>query len=95
MHLLPEAKVKEVHAQDELVSDLLTMMLDIMKGVHDKAPVRKKDDDHRRAEERQRCFHGPKTGQQGSHDFEVRMEGGWKCRVCSKYTTTHMGWRRL
>eukprot|EP00972_Heterocapsa_arctica_P050666 7449528-Heterocapsa_arctica.AAC.1 len=32
MHLVPEARVKEVHAQDELVRDLLTMKLEVMKG---------------------------------------------------------------
>eukprot|EP00972_Heterocapsa_arctica_P017264 2550565-Heterocapsa_arctica.AAC.1 len=95
MHAVPEIKVEEVQAQDRLVKDLLKMIVEVMKGVHDKASLRKKEDMKTRTEGSQLCFHGPKTGAHGAHVFEVREEGGWKCGVCSKRTTTHMGWRRM
>eukprot|EP00972_Heterocapsa_arctica_P002400 347800-Heterocapsa_arctica.AAC.1 len=40
-------------------------------------------------------FHGPKTGAHGEHNFVHRDEGGWNCSRCSKFSTTHLGWRRL
>eukprot|EP00972_Heterocapsa_arctica_P084099 12390122-Heterocapsa_arctica.AAC.1 len=71
------------------------MLLDIMKGVRDKAPARKKEDKQENAENCQKCFHGPKTGVHGAHTLVAREDGGWKCETCNKYTTMHMGWRRL
>eukprot|EP00972_Heterocapsa_arctica_P113366 16436746-Heterocapsa_arctica.AAC.1 len=78
-----------------MLKGLLTMFLDIMKEVHDKAPARKEEDKQDGAEEGRKRFHGPKIGVHGAHDFVHRAEGRWKCKTCSKYTTTHLGWRRL
>eukprot|EP00972_Heterocapsa_arctica_P061741 9104865-Heterocapsa_arctica.AAC.1 len=44
LHKVPKHKEEEVERQDELVEGLLQMMLGFMKHVHDKAPVRKKED---------------------------------------------------
>eukprot|EP00972_Heterocapsa_arctica_P109795 16165244-Heterocapsa_arctica.AAC.1 len=65
-----------------------------MKSVHEKAPVREKEDRQERpwAEKK---FHGPKTGVHGEHCFADRNEGGWKCTNCARFTTSHMGWKRL
>eukprot|EP00972_Heterocapsa_arctica_P027812 4090987-Heterocapsa_arctica.AAC.1 len=66
MHQVSKELEAEVKKQDELVQGLLTMLLDIMKSVHEQAPVRKKED----RQERQRAekkFHGPKTGVHGEH----------------------------
>eukprot|EP00972_Heterocapsa_arctica_P103350 15228755-Heterocapsa_arctica.AAC.1 len=71
------------------------MFLDIMKEVHDKAPVRKKKDRQDGTEEGNNMFHGPKIEAHGAHDVAHRDAGGWQCKTCSKYTTTHLGWRRL
>eukprot|EP00972_Heterocapsa_arctica_P083829 12353749-Heterocapsa_arctica.AAC.1 len=70
------------------------MMLEVMKGVHDKAPVRKKEDRQKTTEASQRCFYRPRTGLHGARNFEAREGGGWNCGSCKKYTTTHVGWRR-
>eukprot|EP00972_Heterocapsa_arctica_P043612 6439625-Heterocapsa_arctica.AAC.1 len=43
------------------------MNLGVMYGVHDKAPVMKKDNRKGNEEGCQTCFHGPKTGPHGSH----------------------------
>eukprot|EP00972_Heterocapsa_arctica_P011980 1756173-Heterocapsa_arctica.AAC.1 len=95
MHEVPLRKVQEVQAQDKLVTELLTMMLEIMKGVHDKAPVREKEDRHKTNEGRQRWLHGPKTGIHGPHNLVDREAGGLTSGRCHNYTTTHIGWRRL
>eukprot|EP00972_Heterocapsa_arctica_P025317 3730096-Heterocapsa_arctica.AAC.1 len=70
------------------------MMLNIMKSIQEKAPVIKKENrqDLREAEKK---FHGPKTGVHGEHCVTERGEGGWKCTRCERFTTTHMGWKRL
>eukprot|EP00972_Heterocapsa_arctica_P033170 4880329-Heterocapsa_arctica.AAC.1 len=70
--------VEEVNKQDELVQGLLTMMLDIMKNIQEKVPVRKKED-RQECREAEKKFHGPKTGVHGEHCFAERGEGGWKC----------------
>eukprot|EP00972_Heterocapsa_arctica_P062417 9200006-Heterocapsa_arctica.AAC.1 len=44
MHKVPKHLDKEVDKQDALVEGLLQMMLSIMGNVHDKAPVRKKEE---------------------------------------------------
>eukprot|EP00972_Heterocapsa_arctica_P021845 3212878-Heterocapsa_arctica.AAC.1 len=62
------------NAQDKMVKDLLTMLLDIMKGVHDKAPARKKEDKQEHAENCQKCLHGPKTGVHGEHTLVARED---------------------
>eukprot|EP00972_Heterocapsa_arctica_P097225 14344229-Heterocapsa_arctica.AAC.1 len=61
MHEVSKELVGEVQKQDELVQGLLTMLLDIMKSIHEKAPVRKKEDRQER-QEAEKKFHGPKTG---------------------------------
>eukprot|EP00972_Heterocapsa_arctica_P059366 8754793-Heterocapsa_arctica.AAC.1 len=70
------------------------MLLDIMKNVQDEAPVRKKEDRQER-QEADNKFHGPKTGVHGEDCFADRAEGGWKCIKCARFTTSHMGWKRL
>eukprot|EP00972_Heterocapsa_arctica_P050121 7370990-Heterocapsa_arctica.AAC.1 len=65
-----------------------------MKSIQEKAPVRKKEDGQER-QEAERKFHGPKTGLHGEHCFAERGEGGWKCINCERFTTSHMGWKRL
>eukprot|EP00972_Heterocapsa_arctica_P007470 1090158-Heterocapsa_arctica.AAC.1 len=57
LHIVPEALVQEVQAQYLMVKGLLTMFLDIMKDVQDKAPARKKEYKQGGAEEGQKCFH--------------------------------------
>eukprot|EP00972_Heterocapsa_arctica_P057810 8527839-Heterocapsa_arctica.AAC.1 len=56
-----------------------------MKGVHDKAPAREKEEKQEGAESSQKCFHGPKTGVHGPHTLVAREEGGWMCETCNKY----------
>eukprot|EP00972_Heterocapsa_arctica_P054290 8001970-Heterocapsa_arctica.AAC.1 len=70
------------------------MLLDIMKSVHEMAPVRKKEDRQER-QEAEKKPHGPKTGVHGEHCFADRTEGGWKCTKCARFTISHMGWKRL
>eukprot|EP00972_Heterocapsa_arctica_P020444 3015582-Heterocapsa_arctica.AAC.1 len=65
-----------------------------MKSIQEKAPVRKKEDRQER-QEPEKKFHGPKTGVHGEHCFAERGEGGWKCIKCERFTTSHMGWKRL
>eukprot|EP00972_Heterocapsa_arctica_P050280 7394088-Heterocapsa_arctica.AAC.1 len=65
-----------------------------MKKVHDKAPVRKKED-KRRLQEEQRKYHGPKTGPHGEHNVVDKEGGGWICNRCEKFSTTYLGWKRL
>eukprot|EP00972_Heterocapsa_arctica_P006274 919480-Heterocapsa_arctica.AAC.1 len=72
MHEVPVHQVEEVQAQDKLVKDLLTMLLSVMKGVHDKAPVRKKEDRKAGTDGRQFWFHGLKVGAHGAHFFGDR-----------------------
>eukprot|EP00972_Heterocapsa_arctica_P052160 7672053-Heterocapsa_arctica.AAC.1 len=68
----------EVARQDALVEGLLQMMLKVIGNVHDKAPVRKKEEKQQQ-EEVQRKFQGPKTGPHGEHNFVDKEGGGWKC----------------
>eukprot|EP00972_Heterocapsa_arctica_P100992 14885993-Heterocapsa_arctica.AAC.1 len=68
MHKVSEHFVEEVVKQDELVHGLLTMLLDIMKNVHEKAPARKKEERQER-QEAGKISHGPKTGQHGDNCF--------------------------
>ena len=65
-----------------------------MGRVHDKAPPRKKEDKPTQAEA-QRKFQGPKTGPHGEHVFVPKEGGGWACTKCAKFSTTHLGWKRL
>ena len=44
MHKVPKHQEEAVGSQDTLVEGLLQMMLNVMENVHDKAPVRKKDE---------------------------------------------------
>eukprot|EP00972_Heterocapsa_arctica_P038409 5656986-Heterocapsa_arctica.AAC.1 len=66
MHSVPMHQVEKVQAQDKLVKDLLTMMLSVMKGVHDKAPARKKEERNPAKGGRQAWFHVPKVGTHGA-----------------------------
>eukprot|EP00972_Heterocapsa_arctica_P021330 3141511-Heterocapsa_arctica.AAC.1 len=93
MHVVPEGLVQEVLAQDKLVTELLSVMLDIMRRVHDKAPVIKKDDKQKKDEVRRSWLHGPKVGIHGPRCLVDREAGGWGCLECVKYITTHTGWR--
>eukprot|EP00972_Heterocapsa_arctica_P040095 5906639-Heterocapsa_arctica.AAC.1 len=77
-----------------MVEELLTMMLDVMSHVHDKAPVRKKEDKQAQKEV-QRKYQGPKTGPHGVHDVIDKEGGGWQCTKCHKFFTTYSGWKRL
>eukprot|EP00972_Heterocapsa_arctica_P080367 11844089-Heterocapsa_arctica.AAC.1 len=70
------------------------MMLNIMKSIQEKAPVRKKEE-RQDGVDPQQTYHGPKTGVHGEHCLTDRQEGGWKCLRCEHFTTTHMGWKRL
>eukprot|EP00972_Heterocapsa_arctica_P045531 6722123-Heterocapsa_arctica.AAC.1 len=70
------------------------MLLDIMKSIQEKAPARKKADRQER-QEAEKNSHGPETGVHGERCFAERGEGGWKCIRCERFTTTHMGWKRL
>eukprot|EP00972_Heterocapsa_arctica_P017730 2620816-Heterocapsa_arctica.AAC.1 len=65
-----------------------------MEHVHDKAPPRKKEEKLSQ-EEAQRKFQGPKTGRHGEHEFIIKEGGGWQCIKCTKFSTTHLGWKRL
>eukprot|EP00972_Heterocapsa_arctica_P066011 9739139-Heterocapsa_arctica.AAC.1 len=65
-----------------------------MGNVHDKAPVRKKEE-KQILEEIHRKFQGPKTGPHGDHNFIDKEGGGWQCTTCSKFSTTYLGWKRL
>eukprot|EP00972_Heterocapsa_arctica_P013010 1911321-Heterocapsa_arctica.AAC.1 len=65
-----------------------------MEHVHDKAPARKKEDKQAQ-KEAQRKFQGPKTGPHGEHQFVDKEGGGWQCTTCGKFSTTHLGWKRL
>eukprot|EP00972_Heterocapsa_arctica_P053775 7920808-Heterocapsa_arctica.AAC.1 len=76
------------------MEDLLNMMMSIMGEVHDKAPVRKKEEKQVQ-EEAQRKFQGPKTGPHGEHIFVDKEGGGWQCTKCCKFSTTRLGWKRL
>eukprot|EP00972_Heterocapsa_arctica_P047912 7067512-Heterocapsa_arctica.AAC.1 len=60
--------------QDVMVEELLKMMLDVMSHVHDKAPVRKKEEKQAQTVV-QRKFQGPKTGTHGEHELSDK-EGG-------------------
>eukprot|EP00972_Heterocapsa_arctica_P007030 1027323-Heterocapsa_arctica.AAC.1 len=51
--------VEEVNKQDELAQGLLTTMLNIMKSIQEKAPVRKKED-RQELREAEKKFHGQK-----------------------------------
>eukprot|EP00972_Heterocapsa_arctica_P075357 11116856-Heterocapsa_arctica.AAC.1 len=70
------------------------MMFNIMKSIQEKAPVINKEERQEGADPEQK-YHGPKTGVHGEHCFAVRPEGGWKCLRFERFTTTHMGWKRL
>jgi hypothetical protein len=94
MHKVSKELEEETTTQDELVQGLFTMLLDIMKSTHEKAPVRKKEDRHER-QEAQKKIHGPKTGVHGEHCFTDKVEGAWNCTKCGRFTTAHMGWKRL
>eukprot|EP00972_Heterocapsa_arctica_P036654 5397104-Heterocapsa_arctica.AAC.1 len=74
MHKVPMHLALAVDQQDAIVEELLTMMLDVMSHVHDKAPVRKKED-KQALKEVQLKYQGPKTGPHGEHDFTDK-EGG-------------------
>eukprot|EP00972_Heterocapsa_arctica_P058761 8662861-Heterocapsa_arctica.AAC.1 len=65
-----------------------------MGHVHDKAPPRKKEEQLSQ-EEVQRKFQGPKTGPHGEHVFIDKEGGGWQWTQCNKFSTTHLGWKRL
>eukprot|EP00972_Heterocapsa_arctica_P098315 14508534-Heterocapsa_arctica.AAC.1 len=65
-----------------------------MENVHDKAPVRKKEE-KQVLEDIQRIFQGPKTGPHREHNFIDKEGGGWQCTECSKFSTTYLGWKRL
>eukprot|EP00972_Heterocapsa_arctica_P105000 15472499-Heterocapsa_arctica.AAC.1 len=67
------------------------MMLNIMKSIPEKAPVREKEDRQERREAEKK-FHGPKTGVHGEHCFAERGEGGWKCIRCPQPTWDGRGW---
>eukprot|EP00972_Heterocapsa_arctica_P041043 6049843-Heterocapsa_arctica.AAC.1 len=94
MHKVPPHLDVAVDRQDALVEKLLSMMLAIMERVHDKAPPRKKEEKSTQAEA-QRKFQGPKTGPHGEHDFAPKEGGGWVCTKCAKFSTTHLGWKRI
>eukprot|EP00972_Heterocapsa_arctica_P039725 5854315-Heterocapsa_arctica.AAC.1 len=81
LHKVPQAFVEEVDRQDKLVLWLLTMMLNIMKSIQEKAPARKKEERQEGADPEQK-YHGPKTRVHGEHCFGERPEGGWKCLRC-------------
>eukprot|EP00972_Heterocapsa_arctica_P061972 9136579-Heterocapsa_arctica.AAC.1 len=70
------------------------MMLKVMENVHDKAPVRKKEEKQAQVEA-QRKFQGPKTGPHGEHQIVDKEGGGCQCSKCSKFSTTYLGWKRL
>eukprot|EP00972_Heterocapsa_arctica_P035466 5219581-Heterocapsa_arctica.AAC.1 len=78
MHKVPKHLEAEVNKQDELVEGLLQMLLKVMENVHDKAPVRKKEE-KKALEEIQRKFQGPKTGPHGEHNSIDKEGGGWQC----------------
>eukprot|EP00972_Heterocapsa_arctica_P011736 1718429-Heterocapsa_arctica.AAC.1 len=82
MHKVSKELEEEVKKQDELAQGLLTMLLNIMKNVHEQASVRKKEDRQER-QEAEKKYHGPKTGVHGEHCFANRLEGGWKCTKCA------------
>eukprot|EP00972_Heterocapsa_arctica_P094210 13894088-Heterocapsa_arctica.AAC.1 len=94
LHKVPKHLVQEVARQDVLVEGLLKIMLSVMSNVHDKAPVRKKEEKLRQ-EEVQRKYQGPKTGPHGEHTFVDKEGGRWKCMTCGKFSTTYLGWKRL
>eukprot|EP00972_Heterocapsa_arctica_P034987 5149995-Heterocapsa_arctica.AAC.1 len=68
MQKVSDDLVEEVKMQDELVEGLLQMLLNVMKHVHEKTSVRKKEDKQKQ-QEVQTKFHGPKTGPHGEHNF--------------------------
>eukprot|EP00972_Heterocapsa_arctica_P009540 1406297-Heterocapsa_arctica.AAC.1 len=86
MHKVPIHLAQKVDQQDVMVEELLTMMLDVMSHVHDKAPVRKKEDKQAQKEV-QRKYQGPKTGPHGEHDF-IDKEGGGCAKPKSKPVET-------
>eukprot|EP00972_Heterocapsa_arctica_P027757 4081583-Heterocapsa_arctica.AAC.1 len=94
MHKVPSHLAQKVDQQDGMVEELLKMMLDVMSHVHDKAPVRKKEEKHAHKEV-QRKFQGPKTGKHGEHELIDKEGGGWHCTKCHKFSTTYLGWKRL
>eukprot|EP00972_Heterocapsa_arctica_P018310 2704739-Heterocapsa_arctica.AAC.1 len=61
LHKVPQARVDKVIRRDKLVQGLLTMMLNIMKSIQEKAPVRKKEEKQDGVDPQQK-YHGPKTG---------------------------------
>eukprot|EP00972_Heterocapsa_arctica_P099864 14731162-Heterocapsa_arctica.AAC.1 len=65
-----------------------------MENVHDKAPVRKKEEKQAQ-EDSQWKSQGPKTGPHGEHHFVDKEGGGWQCTTCGKFSTTYLGWKRL
>eukprot|EP00972_Heterocapsa_arctica_P058173 8582825-Heterocapsa_arctica.AAC.1 len=65
-----------------------------MENVHDKAPVRKKEEKQAQ-EEILRKSQGPKTGPHVEHHFVDKEGGGWRCTTCGKFSTTYLGWKRL
>eukprot|EP00972_Heterocapsa_arctica_P008743 1283364-Heterocapsa_arctica.AAC.1 len=95
LHMVPAHQVAMVQAQDKLVEELCTMLLSVMKGVHDKAPARKKEEKDPHTGSRKVKLHEPKVGSHGAHFFRERQEGGWECRGCKRHSTTHQGWRRM
>eukprot|EP00972_Heterocapsa_arctica_P014920 2196692-Heterocapsa_arctica.AAC.1 len=50
LHKVPEHLEEEVARQDALVEGLLKMKLKVMENVHDKAPVRKKEEKQQQEE---------------------------------------------
>eukprot|EP00972_Heterocapsa_arctica_P104188 15354850-Heterocapsa_arctica.AAC.1 len=71
--MVPGDQVAEVHALDKLVEDLLTMMLSIMKGVHDKAPARKKEGKDPLTGSRKVFLHEPRVGPHGAHFLRAKQ----------------------
>eukprot|EP00972_Heterocapsa_arctica_P006977 1020574-Heterocapsa_arctica.AAC.1 len=74
MHKVPEHLEREVGKQDAMAESLLRMTLNVMENVHDKAPVRKKEEKQAH-EEVQRKFQGPKTGPHGELTLSTKKEG--------------------
>eukprot|EP00972_Heterocapsa_arctica_P030267 4458062-Heterocapsa_arctica.AAC.1 len=72
MHKVSDELVEEVKKQDELVEGLLQMLLNVMKNVHEKTPVRK-----RRISRSNRKCKGRSTAQRPAHMGNITL---WKAR---------------
>eukprot|EP00972_Heterocapsa_arctica_P057117 8428347-Heterocapsa_arctica.AAC.1 len=66
-----------------------------MKGVHDRAPPRKKEVKDPLTGSRKVFLQVPKVGPHGAHLFKMRQGWGWERRACKRHTTTYQGWRRI